>query len=106
MERDDWIELAQLARTAQHSDSAVMRAAAALLQAHLLIDVLADNLLQAIAAENLLGDAVDTPDGTVRYANEEEYDRRGYNRLYMAALNDEDSATMQQHLAAAIEANC
>lgn len=106
MERDEWIELAQLVRTAQHSDSAVMRAAAALLQAHLLVDALADNLLQAIAAENLLGDMVDTPDGTVRYANEEEYNRRGYDRLYMAALNDEDGATMQEHLAAALAANC
>lgn len=103
---DTWTKHAQLARAAAKHDNAVMRAAAALLQAHLLVDALAENLLQAIAAENLLGDMVDTPDGVVRYANEAEYDRRGYDRLYMAALNDEDGATMQEHLAAALEANC
>ena len=106
MDKEQMMHFAQLAQRGQNSDSAVMRAAAALLQAHVLLEMLAQNLLQAIAVENLLGDMIDTPDGMVRYANEEEYNRRGYDRLYMAALNDEDGATMQKHLAAALAANC
>ena len=106
MHKEEWMQLAQLAQRGQNSDSAVMRAAAALLQAHVLLDALADNLLQAITAENLLGDMIDTPDGIVRYANEAEYNRRGYDRLYMATLQDEPADVMREHLAAALEANC
>lgn len=106
MHKEEWMHLAQLAQRGQNSDSAVMRAAAALLQAHVLLDALAQNLLQAIAAENLLGDMIDTPDGTVCYANEAEYNRRSYDRLYMATLQDEPADVMREHLAAALEINC
>jgi hypothetical protein len=106
MDKEQMMHFAQLAQRGQHSDSAVMRCAAAMLQAHVLLEMLADNLLQAIASENLLGDMIDTPDGTVRYANEEEYNRRGYDRLYQATLQDEPADVMREHLAAALEINC
>ena len=105
MDKEEWMQLAQLAQRGQNSDSAVMRAAAALLQAHVLLDALADNLLQAITAENLLGDMIDTPDGVVRYTNEAEYNRRGYDRLYMATLQDEpaDVKALEEKYAVAVQ---
>jgi hypothetical protein len=80
-------------QTTNDHHSAIVRAAQALLQAHQLAAALAENLLQALDADSLLTD------------NAAEYERRGYDRLYMAALNDEDSATMQEHLQAALQAN-
>lgn len=106
MDKEQMMHFAQVAQRGVASDSAVMRAAAALLQAHVLLEMLAQNLLQAITAENLLGDMIDTPDGVVSYANEAEYNRRGYDRLYMATLQDEPADVMREHLAAALEINC
>lgn len=105
-EHERWLRLAVLAARGQHSENAVMRCAAALLQAHLLVDVLAGNLLLAMNAEDLLGDEVILPDGTLHWTGEEEYERKQYDRLYAATLNDESSAVMMEHLLVALEVNC
>lgn len=79
-------------------DNTTVKLAAALLAAELHVAHLAELVLASMQKE--VPDTGWTPEYEVEYTN------RGYDRLYMATLQDEDMYTMQEHLAAALEANC
>lgn len=106
MKPEEWQRLAELARRARQSNSAVMRAAASLLQAHVLVDALAENLLHAIEEENLPGNEVVLQDRLAARSRAANSKQLGRDRLWLAALNDGDGATMKEHLVAALENNC
>jgi len=86
-----------IAAGTQHSNKTI-QLAAALLEAELVVEQLAEAVLRHMEAE--------APDDGWTPEYEAEYNRRGYNSLYMATLQDEDLWTMQQHLADALTANC
>ena len=90
---------ALIAAGVQH-DNATIRLAAALLAAELAVEQLAEAVLQSMAAEAPAGEWPWPPE------YDAEYNKRAYDRLYMATLQDEDIWTMQEHLAAALAANC
>lgn len=91
-------QLRALIAAGTEHDNKTIRLAAALLAAEMRVESLAQQLLTSMAAEAPAGD------WTPEY--EAEYNRRAYDRLYMATLQDEDIGTMIEHLAVTLETNC